>query len=101
MSKYRTELVKKVWREIDANGDGVLTVLDLEAKYNHREHEKYRSGEWTRAQVFDDFLQQFDTPNEADGIVTLEEFFNFYSVVSENIKNDLHFDLFLRRNWLI
>ena len=33
-------------------------------------HPKYISGEWTEEQVFLKFLASYDTPNQADGLVS-------------------------------
>ena len=38
--------------------------------YNARHHPKYQNGEWTEAQVFRAFLDNFDTPNDPDGQVS-------------------------------
>ena len=37
--------------------------------YNCREHPKYKNGEWTEKEVFEEFLHNFE-PNDKDGKVS-------------------------------
>lgn len=37
--------------------------------YNCREHPKYKNGEWTEKEVFEEFLRQFE-PDDKDGKVS-------------------------------
>ena len=41
--------------------------------YNVNQHPKYVNGEWTKEQVFLEFLNTFDSPDDKDGIITFEE----------------------------
>jgi len=94
MSKYRTGLIRKAFTKLDKTQDGEITVDDLKGVYDPkhaklvlsnknisidhlrnkistlRQHKKYKSGEYTEDDVFLEFLKSFDTPGEADGIVT-------------------------------
>ncbi|XP_063681109.1 calcyphosin-like protein isoform X2 [Bolinopsis microptera] len=99
MNKGRRELVLKAFNKLDKTGDGVITVDDLKGVYDVTKHPKYISGEWTEEQVFLKFLSSYDTPNESDGLVTKEEFMNYYSGVSASIDNDAYFDLMMRNSW--
>jgi len=98
MSKARMEIIKKAFAKMDATGDGVVTIEDLEKVYDVSQHEKYKSGEWTKKQCFEGFLKSFDV-GEQDGTVTFEEFLNYYSGVSSSIDHDAYFDLMMRRAW--
>ena len=71
LSKARKTLIQKAFRKLDKTGDGEITVDDLRGVYNARHHPKYLNGEWTEDQVFLKFLESFDTPGEADGVVSL------------------------------
>ena len=39
--------------------------------YNARHHPKYKNGEWSEKQVFQEFLKSFDSPDDPDGIVCI------------------------------
>ena len=62
-------------------------------------HPKYKSGEWTLDQVLRHFLDTYDTPGYEDGIVTRDEFLNYYSGVSCTVDDDAYFDLMMRACW--
>uniref|UniRef100_A0A1I8GLT4 Calcyphosin-like protein n=1 Tax=Macrostomum lignano TaxID=282301 RepID=A0A1I8GLT4_9PLAT len=103
MSSARRELITKAFKKLDRTGDGVITVEDLRGRgvYNCKHHPKYQNGQWTEDDVFKEFLRTFETPNDADGVVTKEEFFNYYSGVSASVDNDAYFDLMMRNAYKI
>ncbi|PAA47984.1 hypothetical protein BOX15_Mlig002765g1 [Macrostomum lignano] len=101
MSNARRELITKAFQKLDKTRDGVITVEDLKGVYNCKHHPKFRNGEWTEEDVFKEFLRTFETPGDADGTVTKEEFFNYYSGVSASIDNDAYFDLMMRTAYKI
>ena len=47
--------------------------------------------------VLRSFLDAFDTPGNEDGVVTKQEFYNYYSIVSATISDDSYFDLIIRK----
>merc|ERR1712178_604293 len=99
MSKARINLIRKAFNKLDKTNDGEVTVEDLRGVYDPRHHKKYKSGEYTEDDVFREFLTSFDTPGEADGIVTWEEFLNYYNGVSASIDKDVYFDVMMRNAW--
>ncbi|CAF1101762.1 unnamed protein product [Rotaria sordida] len=99
MNNFRLELVAKAFAKLDRNHDGQLTVEDLRGVYNVQKHPKYMNGEWSEDQVLRHFLDCFDYGKHKDGIVTREEFIDYYSGVSASIDNDMYFDLMMRNAW--
>eukprot|EP00795_Rhopilema_esculentum_P004395 gene4395-20620_t len=102
MSDSRINMINKAFKKADATGDGVINAKDLKGIYNVRHHPKYMNGEWTERQCFEEFLKNFE-PDEAkrDGQVTLDEFIDYYSGVSNSIDDDAYFDLMMRNAWKI
>ncbi|XP_029200126.2 calcyphosin-like protein [Acropora millepora] len=94
----RLKVVQQAFKKADKTGDGVLDWKDLKRVYNCREHPKYKNGEWTEKEVFEEFLHNFE-PNDKDGKVTQKEFELYYSCLGANIDNDAYFDLMIRNAW--
>lgn len=102
MSKTRVDLVKKAFAKFDRDGSGEVTAKDLKRVYTPDCHPKYKSGEWTAKQVFENFLNAYEPdPSLRDGKVTFEEFLNYYSGVSASIDRDIYFDHVMRASWKI
>ncbi|XP_059500956.1 calcyphosine-like b isoform X3 [Stegostoma tigrinum] len=99
MSNARKEIIAKAFRKLDKTGDGVITIEDLRGVYNAKHHPKYQNGEWTEEQVFKIFLDNFDSPDDKDGIVTMEEFINYYAGVSASIDTDVYFIIMMKNAW--
>lgn len=99
MSQTRRSLVIRAFKKLDKTGDGVVTVEDLRGVYNVIKHPKFISGQWTEDQCLGEFLSSFDSPKNKDGIVTEEEFINYYSGLSASIDSDVYFDLMMRNAW--
>jgi len=101
LSESRLKVIADAFNKVDLDGDGIITVKDLARKYDPTKHPKYQSGEWEKDQVFAEFLKTFDSPNEPNGEVTLEEWTNYYAGVSASIDEDNYFVTMMRQNWKI
>jgi len=101
MSKTRQKLIRMAFNKLDKTQDGQVTVDDLRGVYDPKFHKKFKSGEYTEDQVFEEFLASFEAPDEKDGVVTWEEFLNYYCGVSASIDKDVYFDVMMRNAWKI
>jgi len=101
MPRCRQELIQKAFMKMDKTKDGVITAEDLKGVYNCSQHPKFKNGEWSEERCFQEFLKTFETPNDADGTVTKEEFMNYYAGVSASVDNDAYFDLMMRQAYKI
>ncbi|XP_069505686.1 calcyphosin isoform X1 [Ambystoma mexicanum] len=69
MSETRKRVINDAFCKMDKTGDGVVTIDDLRGTYNPKSHQKYQNGEWNQDQVFKNFLDNFDSPDNKDGKV--------------------------------
>lgn len=100
LNEFRTGFVRLAFEKLEKTGDGVVTVADLEGSYNVEAHPKFISGEQSKTDILGEFLEQWDTI-EDDGVVTFEEFCNYYKDVSASIDRDDYFELMIRNAWHI
>ena len=100
MSARRVALVERAYSILDATGDSKVTIEDIEAHYDPSFHPDVKSGKKTPRDVMTEFLRQWDTI-EKDGVVTFDEFLNYYNGVSASVDDDAYFELMMRNAWRI
>ena len=98
MSESRLKLIKIVFEKMDRYRDGQITVDDLKLVYSVKKNPKYLNGELTEEQCLRKFLDSFDSEDHKDGIVTYDEFINYYAGVSSSIDSDVYFDVIILNN---
>lgn len=98
MPECRKKLIMQAFNKLDKTHDGIITTEDLKGVYNVKHHPKFLNGEFTEDQCLRVFLDSFDS-DQKDGVVTKEEFLNYYSGVSASIDSDAYFDLMMRSAW--
>ncbi|XP_044746653.1 calcyphosin-like protein [Coccinella septempunctata] len=96
MSDSRIKVVENCFKKLDKNNDGHVTVKNLRSVFSIKNSSRYISGEDDEEAMFQKFLAHFDEDQTEDGIVTREEFLNYYAGVSASIDNDCYFDLMMR-----
>jgi hypothetical protein len=105
MNQFRVQLCLKAFNKIDVNSDGVLTVEDIKGSYNATKHPEVKSGKKTEDEVLREFLETFEMHHnllngaQADGMVTKEEFLEYYTNISASVDNDAYFDLMMTNAW--
>mmetsp|Transcript_10864 Transcript_10864/g.22298 ORF Transcript_10864/g.22298 Transcript_10864/m.22298 type:complete len:890 (+) Transcript_10864:3-2672(+) len=97
----RKELIMLAFNVIDKDGNGVLEPEDVVDTYDASKHPDVLTGRKTRDEVLAEFLDTFDVGGEKDGMVTKDEFINYYKNISASIDSDEYFELMIRNAWHI
>eukprot|EP00941_MAST-03F_sp_MAST-3F-sp1_P004212 g4212.t1 len=99
MSERRMEFVKQAYALLDRDGSGQVTMEDLKEIYDCSQAPDVLSGRKTEAEVLTEFAHQWD--KDSSGVVTEEEFAEYYRDVSASIDDDDYFELMMRNAWHI
>lgn len=99
LNDFRRGLIERAYREkLDINNDGQVTLDDIAKIYDASCHPDVVNGKKTPEDVYMEFMKKWDT-QEADGIVTLDEFFEYFKDVSACIDKDDYFELMMKQAW--
>jgi calcyphosin len=77
----------------------VVTMADLNAAYDASKHPAVLKKERTAANVLQEFVASWD--KDKNGIITYDEFEDYYKDLSAAIDNDQYFELMIRNAWHI
>jgi len=100
LNSRRKRLIDLAYQKLDKNGDGRVTLEDMRIAYDVSFHPEFQAGTKTRDQILTEFMSQWDTIKQ-DGIVSVEEFEEYYKDVSASIDRDDEFELMIRNAWHI
>lgn len=95
LNERRKDMVMQAYRVLDKDGSGMVTIADIEMAYDASYHPEVQSGRKTKKQVLLDFMQVWET-HKKDGIVTIDEFMDYYKDISASIDDDDYFELMIR-----
>merc|ERR1719401_1621246 len=100
MNPRREKMVGMAFNVLDKTGDGLVTIEDIGEAYDCNFDPDVLLGKMKPDGALARFLAQFDTV-EKDGVVTKNEFIDYYKSVSASIDNDDYFELMIRNAWHI
>lgn len=103
MSENRVALVKRAYKKLDRDGSGQVDYNDICDTYNAKKHPAVLEGRKTERQVLEEFLATFEMAlsDKPDGIVTEEEFLEYYTAISASIDNEDYFAQMINSSWNI
>lgn len=100
MSERRKAMVARAYAILDADGSGEVTLGDIMAEYDASRHPQVMAGKITEEVVFKDFLDSFEGPHgNKDGLLTLEEFEDYYAGISASVDDDEYFCFMMEQAW--
>lgn len=98
MNGRRQQLVDDAFGRLDVTGDGRVTIEDIMQMYDASLAPEVVNGNLTEEQALRRFLDAFDS-GVKDGVVTREEFRDYYQLISAAIDSDDYFELMMRNAW--
>jgi Ca2+-binding EF-hand superfamily protein len=101
MSEKRLKFVNMAFTILDKDGSGEVDAQEISSAYDASKHPEVLAKRKTANQVLREFLDTFDVGGTKDGIVTRQEFQNYYHNISASIDNDDYFELMMRNAWHI
>jgi len=84
--------------KLDVNKDGQVTLDDIAKLYDVSQHPDVIQGKKTPKEAYLEFMSLWDT-QVADGIVTFDEFCDYFKDVSASIDSDDYFLVMMRNAW--
>ena len=100
LSERRKSCIKMAFDCLDKDRSGEITVDEMIEAYNFEKDPEVAAGNKTVNQAARDFMKQWDR-FDSDGLVTYEEFEDYYKAISAGIDGDDYFELMIRNAWRI
>ena len=98
-STRRAQIVELAWSRLETEGDGVVTLNDLAAKFDTSKDPEVIDGTKTESEALQGFMACWD--RSGDKRLTRDEFYEYYRDLSTNIEDDDYFELMVRNAWHI
>jgi Ca2+-binding EF-hand superfamily protein len=93
-------MVEKVFLSLDRDGSGQINLADVVKIYDVSMNHEFIEGKKTREQILTEFLSGFEgARGNKDGVITKEEFVDYYTDLSMNIPSDEYFVRMLESVW--
>ena len=105
MNQFRQTLAKKAFAIMDKDKSGQLNIDDIRQTYNAKQHPDVKSGKKTEDDILMEFLDTFEMhyslnhEDSRDGIITMDEWIEYYNNVSMSIDDDKYFELMMNSAW--
>lgn len=100
LSERRNAMVQKAFAMVDRNGNGSISVADIDAIYDVSQNADFIEGTKTREEILGEFLDGFDgMRGNNDGVVTNQEWTDYYSDLSMSIPSDEYFVRMMESVW--
>jgi len=98
LNDVRKAVVDEAFDLLDIDGSGILEPADLKRRYRTFAHPDVRAGIRDEDEVYNEFLDHFDTI-AGDRQVSKVEFERYYESMSAVINNDKLFEAMIRNTW--
>jgi len=100
LNARRKACIRMAFNVLDTDGSGYVTVEEIADVYDVSQNPEVISGKRTTKEALLEFMGQWES-GEKDGVVSYEEFENYYKEISASIDGDDYFELMIRNAWRI
>jgi Ca2+-binding EF-hand superfamily protein len=97
LSEERIRWINKAFDKLDVDGSGKISIADVEAVHNPKSSELIRLGKTTASAIFANLVRSYD--EDGDGLITRDEFIDYYREISPSIDTDEYFALMIKNAW--
>ena len=102
LSERRVNMVKKAFKMLDKDASGQITISDIAGIYDVSMNPEFLEGRKTKDEILAEFLNNFDgARGNNDGIVTWNEFYDYYSDLSMSTPSDEYFVKMMESTWQV
>lgn len=99
LSTRRREIIVRIFDGIDTDGDGIITMADIGAAFNPRNHPDVKTGRMTIPTMLNKFLETFASVTK-NGLINLPQFVEYYANVAA-YDDDVTFESTMNGLWNI
>ncbi len=100
LTERRRQIVERAFSILDRDGTGKITVQDVINIYDVSMHPEFIEGKKTKEEIIVEFLNNFDgAKGDNDGIVSREEFFDYYTDLSMSTPSEEYFIRMMESVW--
>ena len=93
-------MVEKIFARLDRDGSGKIEINDVINIYDVSMNAEFVEHRKTKEQILTEFLNNCDgAQGNNDGIITVQEFFDYYTDLSMSVPNDEYFVRMLESSW--
>ncbi len=93
-------MVNKAFAMLDRDGSGQINIQDITGIYDVSMNPEFLEGRKTRDEILQDFLNNFDgAKGNNDGIVTMQEWTDYYTDLSMSTPSDEYFVRMMESTW--
>jgi len=102
LTERREAMVWRAFALMDRDGSGKIEGKDISHLYDVSQHRDFIEGTKTKEEIVAEFLNSFDgCQGNDDGIVTKEEWYEYYTDLSVSIPSDDYFIQMMESTWNI
>ncbi|CAD8146996.1 unnamed protein product [Paramecium pentaurelia] len=97
-NENRMQVIVQAFKKFDKDNLGYIMADDFKGIFNAKNHPKVIRGELTEDQAYIELLQYFKEGNKS-GLITLDEWKEYYAAVSADIELDENFITLIKETW--